>query len=179
MSEPLFQSALAHVETRELDGKWQLIFTRAFPNQIATVWRVITAKEELPLWAPFRPSRDLTDVGDITLTMIDGETETPLECEVRTVEPPTLLEYTWDTDLLRWELVAQSEGTTVTLFHTMEDRDWVPKVAAGWHICFDVVQTILDGTPHDPIVGMDAMNHGWSELNVQYGELLGIETTND
>jgi uncharacterized protein YndB with AHSA1/START domain len=178
LDNPLRLSGLAHVESREHEGKWQLKFVRSFDHPVATVWRLLTSAEELPMWAPFRPSRDLTDIGPVTLTMIDGEVETPLESEVRTVDPPTLLEYMWGLDLLRWELLAQSEGTTLTLYHTIEDRNWLPKVAAGWHICFDVMQTVFDGTPHAPVVGMDAMNYGWNELNTQYGDILGIETNN-
>ncbi len=179
MADTFTPSGLAHVETREINGKWQLKFVRSFAHPVATVWRVLTAKEEVPMWSPYRPSRDLTDLGPVTLMMLDSEEEVPLECEILSVDPPHHVEYTWDTDLLRWELLSQSEGTTVTLYHTMEDRNWVPKVAAGWHICMDVAQTILDGIPHPPIRGMDAVNYGWTELNAQYGDLLGIETDNE
>ena len=177
MADLFTPSGLAHVEAKEVNGKWQLKFVRSFDHTIATVWRVITAAEELPLWAPFRPSRDLSDLGPIILTMIDGDEETPLESEVLTVDPPETLEYTWGEDVLRWELHAQSEGTTLTLYHTVSDRDWLTKVAAGWHLCLDVAQTILDGTPHAPIIGMEAMNYGWTSLNIQYGDRLGIIAT--
>src|SRR3989442_5523987 len=37
--------------------------------------------------------------------------------------------------------------------------------AAGWHICFDVLDHLLSGTPIDRIVGGEAMKFGWQRLN--------------
>lgn len=66
-------------------------------------------------------------------------------------------------------------GNALTLSHTVQDKDFVPKVAAGWHLCLDVAEKLLDGTPIAPIRGNDAMNHGWTELNAQYTERLAGE----
>jgi uncharacterized protein YndB with AHSA1/START domain len=68
-------------------------------------------------------------------------------------EPPALLEYTWGTDLLRWKLAAIDSGTRLTLRHRVEDREWAPKVAAGWHLCLAVAEHLLDGQPIGPIRG--------------------------
>jgi hypothetical protein len=96
---------------------------------------------------------------------------------VSRAEPPTLLEYTWGTDLLRWELAAIGSGTRLTLRHTVADRTWVPKVAAGWHLCLVVAERLLDGEPIEPIRGEDARNYGWDELNDAYAEKLAIPGT--
>jgi hypothetical protein len=45
-------------------------------------------------------------------------------------------------------------------------------VAAGWHLCLDVAERMLDGEPIGPIRGQDAMNHGWQELHDAYAERL-------
>ena len=47
--------------------------------------------------------------------------------------------------------------------------------AAGWHMCLDVADALLDGNPIGPIVGAEAMNYGWRELNEQYSTRLGVE----
>ena len=60
-------------------------------------------------------------------------------------------------------------GETV---HTLDGRDMVSKVAAGWHICFAVAQRLLDGDPIGPIRGSAARNHGWDELKTAYAERL-------
>ena len=105
--------------------------------------------------------------------MIDGDVAEDLPASVRRAEPPTLLEYTWGTDLLRWTLEPVDAGTRLTLEHTLADRDWVPKVAAGWHLCLDVAERLLDGDPVGPIRGEDAKNYGWDRLHDAYAETLG------
>ncbi len=47
--------------------------------------------------------------------------------------------------------------------------------AAGWHICFDVLDRLLSGAPIGRIVGPEAMKYGWQPLNVEYAEQFGIE----
>jgi hypothetical protein len=47
-------------------------------------------------------------------------------------------------------------------------------VAAGWHLCLDVAEHLLDGQPIGPIRGQDALNYGWDELNDGYAKKLGI-----
>lgn len=78
---------------------------------------------------------------------------------------------------MRWELTPVDAGTQLTLLHTVEDREWVPKVAAGWHLCLDVAEHLMDGDPIGPIRGEDAVNYGWTELNAAYADKLSIPNT--
>ncbi len=100
--------------------------------------------------------------------MVDGDERTALPAVVHRADPPHLLEYTWGADLLRWELTPSGTGTRLTLRHTLADRDMDAMVAAGWHLCADVLQRLLDGEPVSAIRGRDAMNHGWPELRDRY-----------
>ena len=51
--------------------------------------------------------------------------------------------------------------------------------AAGWHVCFDVLERLLAGQPIGRIVGADALNFGgWQRLNAEYAKQFGIETPN-
>jgi len=154
------------------DGRWTLVFVRDLRHPPAKVWAALTEPGQLSEWAPFVADRDLGSVGDATLTMIDGDVSEAMAASVRRVEPPTLLEYTWGKDLLRWELAPTGSGTRLTLRHTVQDEDWLPKVAAGWHICLDVAERLLDGRPIGPIRGSEAMNFGWGELNESYAARL-------
>ena len=48
--------------------------------------------------------------------------------------------------------------------------------AAGWHICFDVLDRLLSGTPIGRIVGAEAMKFGgWQRLNAEYAKQFGVE----
>jgi len=51
--------------------------------------------------------------------------------------------------------------------------------AAGWHICFDVLDHLLSGTPIGRMVGPDAMKFGsWQRLNAEYAKQFGVATPN-
>jgi hypothetical protein len=90
--------------------------------------------------------------------MIDGEAREDLAAVVRPAEPSSVLQYTLGADVLRWEPAPTDSGTRLTLRHTVEHADVVPKVAAGWHICLAVAERLLDGERLGPIVGEDARN---------------------
>jgi uncharacterized protein YndB with AHSA1/START domain len=161
--------------TYEPSGEqWTLVFVRDIPHPPAKVWQALTDPAQVGEWAPYTVDRNLGSTGDVTLTMIDGETSQALQATVLRAEPPALLEYTWGTDRLRWELSPTQTGTRLMLRHTLQDQDWVPKVAAGWHICLLVAERLLDGSPVGPIRGEAAREHGWDELNEGYAAKLGI-----
>lgn len=173
MSRPTFQpSPLAEAECRGDGDRWTLVFVRLLRHPPERVWAALTDPVQLRAWAPYTADRDLGSVGDATVTMIDGEVSEDLPASVTRTERPRLLEYTLGTDLLRWELAAFDTGTRLTLEHTVGDREWVPKVAAGWHLCLDVAEHLLDGKAIGPIRGEDARNYGWEQLHDAYAEKL-------
>ena len=165
---------LADVSYGPSGEQWTLVFVRDIPHPQAKVWAALTDPAQLGRWAPFEADRSLAETGAATLTMIDGETRMPLAATVTTAQPPTLLEYTWGEDHLRWELAATPTGTRLTLRHTLADRDFVPKVAAGWHLCLVVAGRLLDGDDVAPIRGQGARQHGWDELDEAYAAKLGL-----
>jgi uncharacterized protein YndB with AHSA1/START domain len=156
--------------------RWTLVFVRDLRHPPQRVWTALTEPEELRAWAPFLPDRSLARPGEAKLAMFEDATvlgeETP--ASVTRAEAPSLLEYCWGDDVLRWELEPRGEGTRLTLSHTVAGEDWVPKVAAGWHLCLDVAERLLDGDPVAPIRGEEAMEHGWHELHDAYAERLGV-----
>lgn len=158
--------------------RWTLVFVRDLRHSPKKVWAALTEPEQLAQWAPYTADRDLGSAGAATLSMLDGgsagegRAPAPMPTEVLRAEPPTLLEYGWGGDVLRWELAATDAGTRLTLRHTVTDRDAVPMMAAGWHICLAVADRLLDGDPVGPIRGNDAMNHGWTELRDGYRDRL-------
>jgi uncharacterized protein YndB with AHSA1/START domain len=157
--------------------RWTLVFVRNLRHSPQAVWGALVQPDQLRQWAPFDADRDLGSEGAATLTMIDGEVAQDLPAQVRHVEPPRVLEYTWGDDVLRWELDATDAGTRLTLRHTIDDRDMVPKVAAGWHLCVVVAERLLDGAPIGPIRGADAMDYGWKSLRDAYATTLDIPVT--
>lgn len=176
MNRSTFQPGpLADVESHHGDEGWTLVFVRDLRNPPEQVWTVLTDPEQLREWAPFVPDRNLDTLGETTLTMIDGDTREELASTVTRAERPAVLEYRWGSDVVRWELARTESGTRLTLRHTVQGPDWLPKAAAGWHICLDVAEQLLDGSPVGAIVGQEALNFGWSELNDAYAERLGVD----
>ena len=49
--------------------------------------------------------------------------------------------------------------------------------AAGWHLCFEVLERLLSGRPIGRIVGAEAMKFsGWRRLNAEYAKRFGFDT---
>ena len=76
---------------------------------------------------------------------------------------------------MRWQLEASGDGTRLTLW-TNIDRRFIAMGAAGWHVCFDVLDRMLDGRPIGRTAGPDAMKvDGWQRLHAEYAKQFGIE----
>jgi uncharacterized protein YndB with AHSA1/START domain len=168
---------LADVEHHPEGERSTLVFVRHLRHPPAAVWAALTDPERLRQWAPFDPDRDLATTGPAVLRMTDGQTTEEYPAEVRRAVAPELLEYTWGEDLLRWELAPDGTGTRLTLRHTVESPEWVPRTAAGWHLCLVVAERLLDGEPIGPIVGREAKRYGWEALHDAYAAKLGIAGT--
>ena len=97
---------------------------------------------------------------------------TSIETTVTRADVPEVLEY----GDIRWELEALGDGTRLTLWHSI-DRRFISWGAAGWHICFDVLERLLAGEPIGRIIGADAMKFdGWQQLTAEYAKQFGAET---
>jgi uncharacterized protein YndB with AHSA1/START domain len=160
-------------QVRKDGEKWTLILVRELRHSPEKVWQALTDPAHLRQWAPFDVDGSLGAVGAVKLTWVG--TPTPLETRVTRADAPRLLEYN-DT---RWELEALGGGgTRLTLWHNI-DRRFISWGAAGWHVCFDVLERLLAGEPIGRIVGAEAMKFGgWQRLNAEYAKQFGIETPN-
>ena len=89
----------------------------------------------------------------------------------------TALEYRMGPDHFVWTLTPAGAGCRLVLEHITDERDMMPMVAAGWHLCLAVADANLAGEPQEPIRGADARNYGWEDLAKEYGENLDIPYT--
>lgn len=173
MNEKDYQAGeCANARVEADGGRWALVFVRELAHPPHKVWSALTDPAALREWSPFDADRDLGRTGAAQLSMAGGPEPEFLAAEVRRAERPHLLEYTWGDDLLRWTLEEIPSGTRLTLRHTLDDRSWIPKVTAGWHICLDVAAFYLSGKPIGRIVADAAREHGWERLNDEYARRL-------
>jgi uncharacterized protein YndB with AHSA1/START domain len=161
------------------DGKkWTLILVRELHHSPEKVWQALTDPAHLREWAPFEADGSLGTVGStVKLTTIGAPTPQVSETRVARADAPRVLEYNWGSNDIRWELEATGPGTRLTLWHDIDHR-FISMGAAGWHICFDVLDALLNGTPIGRIVGSEALKFDWSRLNAEYARQFGIEVPN-
>ena len=162
------------------DGeKWTLILVRELRHSPEKVWQALTDPAHLREWAPFEADESLGTVGTtVKLTTLAAPTPHVTETTVTRADAPKVLEYNWGDHDMRWELEALGGGTRLTLW-TNIDRRFISMGAAGWHICFDVLDHLLSGTPIGRIAGGEAMKFGgWQRLNAEYAKQFGIKTLN-
>ncbi|MFC3994389.1 SRPBCC family protein [Nocardiopsis sediminis] len=139
------------------DGRIELRFERRLGHPPAKVWRAITEPGELRHWfaqildydrfrfdlragaeIAFTPAPEFADLGTGRGT-------------ITRVDPPRLLEYTWDTETLLWELEPQGEAACLLVFTTtFRDRGSAAALGAGWHTGLDLLTRRLDGAAPGP-----------------------------
>ena len=162
------------------DGEtWTLVIVRELRQKPEKVWQALTDPAQLREWAPFDADGSLSAVGSLVkLTTVAAPTPHVTETKVRRADAPKVLEYGWGGNDMRWELEPLGGGTRLTLWHNI-DRRFIAMGAAGWHVCLDVLDRFLSGSPIGRTVGPAAMNvSGWHRLHAEYAQQFGKETPN-
>jgi uncharacterized protein YndB with AHSA1/START domain len=153
------------------DGWWQLRFERTYPYPVEKVWAAVTGPEHLAAWFP---------------TTIDGPRETgralrftfpedqapPFDGEVLAYQPPSVFEFRWGPDRIRFEVAGSGRSTSLTLLHAFDERGKAARDAAGWHVCLDALAAALDGG-----AGPRARMSSWSDVHSGYVERFGPEAS--
>jgi uncharacterized protein YndB with AHSA1/START domain len=160
------------------EEKWTLVLVRELRHSPEKVWEAITDQAHLREWAPFVADGSLGMAGTtVKLTTVAAPKPIVSETTVTRADAPNVLQYNWGDHDMRWELEAMDSGTRLTLWTNIGHR-FIAMGAAGWHICFDVLDHLLSGTPIGRIVGPDALKFGWQRLRAEYAKQFGIETPN-
>jgi uncharacterized protein YndB with AHSA1/START domain len=175
--EPYTPSPASGAEVRKDGEKWTLVLVRDLTHPPAKVWQAITDPEHLREWAPFDADRNLDVVGTAKLTTVGAPTALVSETQVTRAEAAKLLEFNWGGQDIRWELEPLgASGTRLTLWHNI-DRRFIAMGAAGWHICFDVLERFIAGQPLGRMVGVELMKFdGWQRLLAEYKATFDAET---
>ena len=160
------------------DGeKWTLVLVRELRHSPEKVWRALTDPAQLREWAPFEADGSLAVAGaTVKLTTVGAPKLHVSEARVTRADAPKALEYNWGDFDMRWELESFGDGTRLTLWINI-GRPYIAMGAAGWHICFDVLDHLLNGNPIGRMVGGEAAKFGaWQRLNAEYAKQFGVDS---
>jgi uncharacterized protein YndB with AHSA1/START domain len=172
-----YQPGRADVAQVLKDGEnWTLVLTKKLRHSPEQVWEALTDPSQLREWAPFDADGSLGTSGNVVrLTTVGAPTPYVSETTVIKAERPKVLVYDWGGNDMRWELEPVDGGTKLTLWTTI-DRPYIAMGAAGWHICFDVLDHLLAGNPLGRMAGPQTMQmEGWRRLTREYAKQFGVE----
>ena len=162
------------------DGKVGVRFERRLAHAPERVWRAITERDELAKWFPARPELDgERRVGAKLRFVYPGYEAPPESGEIVELDEPRTFAFTWrpgaegaEPQLLRFELAPDGDGCRLVFTHTLPRPD-TAKVAAGWQLCLDDLETALAGDP-----ASEFPEGRWVELHEAYAEAFGVDPEN-
>ncbi|WP_340008924.1 SRPBCC family protein [Paenibacillus sp. FSL K6-0276] len=139
-------------------------FERQLKHSATEIWSFLTENEKLALWFAELRIEDLREGGLIKFDMQNGTFE---EMTITELQLHSVIEFTWAEDSVRFELYPNSEGCLLVLSETILTlTPHTPRDLAGWHVCLDVIQHLLDGTT------LESRDAEWKIWYEQYREAL-------
>jgi len=123
-----------------------LRFERFYPHPREQVWAALVEPERLAHWFPAAIVGERR-AGAPLKFVFAGDEGPALEGQIRVFDPPRLLEFTWGSDVLRWELSPAPGGSTLVFSTSVAQRSNAPRDATGWEGCLDGLEATLGGKP--------------------------------
>jgi uncharacterized protein YndB with AHSA1/START domain len=154
-----------------VNGRWRLRFVRTLPHPPQKVWRGLTEPEHLAAWFPAAINGDRKPGAPLSFVFPNNEGPT-ITGEMITYDPPSILEFRWGDETLRFELRPQGKGCVLTFLDTFDEVGKAARDAAGWHACLDQLEYHLAGeeAPWDPM-------ERWRQVQPKYVERFGPEAS--
>lgn len=136
---------IAHIE--KIENSYTATYERHLNYSIQEVWSYLTDNEKLPKWFSELRVDELRKGGVIKFDMGDGTFD---ELSILDLKVNSVLEFSWWLDTVRFELTEGSNGCILRLIEKINTiTNHTPRDLAGWHVCLDVIEALLDGTTID------------------------------
>jgi uncharacterized protein YndB with AHSA1/START domain len=168
------EGTLVHIE-----GRPALRFERHYPTPVERVWRAVTEPAEMAAWFPSNVEGARAVGAELVFTDDDQRAEAieagePTRAEgpalrgrVVAYDPPNVFSFTWGTELLRFELTPEGDGTVLVFTQLLSHQSVAARNGAGWHDCLGALDDLMGaGAPDDA---------GWQEVYQDYLERIGPE----
>lgn len=129
-------------DIQKVQGGYLARFERRLKHPVEEVWAWLTENDKLAKWFSELRVEDLRTGGVIKFDMQDGTFEA---FRILEFKPYSVLEYTWGEDVVRFEL-SPEPGGCLLIFSEKINRltEHTPKDLAGWHVCLEVIQVLLE-----------------------------------
>jgi uncharacterized protein YndB with AHSA1/START domain len=132
---------IANIE--KVENGYTATYERHLKHPVKEVWSYLTDNEKLPKWFSELRVDELREGGVIKFDMGDGTFE---DMEILELKMQSVLEFTWAEDVVRFELSQEPDGCLLVLKEKIKTiTDHTPRDLAGWHVCLDVIEALLDG----------------------------------
>jgi uncharacterized protein YndB with AHSA1/START domain len=130
-----------------IDGRPAVRFERRYEHPVEKVWRAVTEPDELVHWFPAQVSVDLRLGGAVRFEFRPEDQVPDGAGEVTELDPPRRFAFTWDKELLQFELEPEDGGSACRfrLTHLLSESDTAARNAAGWEVCLADLQERLEG----------------------------------
>lgn len=160
-------------------GRVGLRFRRHYPHPIERVWRAVTESDQFRQWMPIDMIGERREGAEVTLPFGQAEvekyniSEPVLTGRIEVWQPPSVFQWTWDKDVLRFELTATESGTQLlfTTWPESQDLEEAASTAGGYHLCLAELAVLLDGRTVPSTTEIDAIAFSFEK---RYRELLGL-----
>lgn len=153
-------------EMQQIEDGYEATFERVLDQPPEKVWKALTDPEEIETWfvrtelEPRVGGRYVEHHEHVGMSM---------EGEVTRWDPPHAFGHTWWADpdggyqeaSILWEITAEGSGSRLVMTHRFKDIEGADGIMAGWHICIDVLEAVLDGqAPEDHAPPQGEFAHG-------------------
>lgn len=156
-------------EITQLEKGYKAVFERQLAHGSDKVWSMLADNSRLKQWFDELRIAEPGKGGNLVFDMGDGSIE---ELTITDYEEGRVLAFEWWEDHVRFELAEESaDGTTMLRLVETIDRinPQTAKDLAGWHVCLDVIEAILNGEDIN-------RDEEWKRWHAEYKRLLDSMT---
>jgi uncharacterized protein YndB with AHSA1/START domain len=147
-------------DIKKVESGYIARFIRYLKHPVEKVWSMLTENKQLQKWFAELRVDDLREGGLIKFDMGDGTYE---EMKILELKTNSSLEYTWGKDIVRFELHQEAEGCLLVLDEKIcELTNHTRKDLAGWHVCLDVIEHLLNRSE------IGSREEAWNNLYGKY-----------
>ena len=146
-------------------------YERQLNHAVEAAWVMLTENEQLTRWFKELSVGELREGGFMRFSMPEVIEQ---ELEISELIPLSLLEFDWFGDVIRFELYPNDDGCVLILKEKLNSiTEQTKKDVAGWHVCLDVIQALLDGNPIQ-------RDEEWKKWYEKYAEKIdGLTSSNE